>query len=211
MPREIDYYALLGVSREATEAEIRERFRSLAREAHPDRVPRWRRGEAEVRFQELAQAVNVLTNTERRKVYDFELSMAGAPGGASEGDAIAQDYIAQGIAAYKEKRYTEAAGNFGLAVHRDRKDARAHHYLGLASARAGDVRAAVRALEAAIALDPQNSRLLADAGAVFRQAGLVLKAEKAYQEAMRWDPSAADLRRALDEVREQRAGKERSV
>ena len=62
-----------------------------------------------------------------------------------------------------------------------------------------------------MALDPQNSRLLADAGAVFRQAGLLLKAEKAYQEAMRWDPSAADLRRALDEVREQRADKERNL
>src|SRR5438094_259394 len=211
MPREVDYYALLGVSREATEAEIRERFRFLAREAHPDRVPTWRRPEAESKFQELAQAVIVLTNAERRKAYDFELSMAGAAGPADESDAIAQDYIAHGIAAYKERRYTEAAGNFGLAIHRDPQDPRAHHYLGLASARAGDVRGAVRALEAAMALDPQNSRLLADAGAVFRQAGLLLKAEKAYQEAMRWDPSAADLRRALDEVREQRADKERNL
>jgi curved DNA-binding protein CbpA len=211
MPRDTDYYALLGVSREATEAEIRERFRSLAREAHPDRVPTWRRSEAEARFQELAQAVNVLTNAERRKVYDFELSMATGADAAGSGDAIAQDYITQGIAAYKEKRYTEAAGNFGLAVHRDARDARAQHYLGLASARAGDVRVAIHALEAAIALEPQNARLLADAGAVFRQAGLLVKAEKAYQEAMRWDPSATDLRRALEEVREQRADKERSV
>ena len=39
MPREIDYHGLLGVARDATEAEIRERFRSLAREAHPDRAP----------------------------------------------------------------------------------------------------------------------------------------------------------------------------
>ena len=78
MPRDIDYYALLGVDREATEAEIRERFRSLAREAHPDRAPAERREEAEAKFQELAQAVNVLTNPERRKVYDFELSMAKA-------------------------------------------------------------------------------------------------------------------------------------
>jgi curved DNA-binding protein CbpA len=211
MPRDIDYYALLGVTREATEAEIRERFRSLAREAHPDRAPKWRRAEAELRFQELAQAINVLTSPERRKADDFELSMAGAAGKADESDAIAQNYITQGIAAYKEKRYTEAAGNFGLAVHRDPRDPRAQHYLGLASARAGDVRVAVRALEAAMALDPQNSRLLGDAGAVFRQAGLLLKAEKAYQEAVRWDPSATELRRALEEVREQRAVKERSV
>lgn len=211
MPRDIDYYALLGVDREATEAEIRERFRSLAREAHPDRVPSWRRGKAESDFQEIAQAANVLTNPERRKAYDFELSMAMAAGDSGGTDSVVRDYIAEGIAAYKEKRYAEAAGNFSLAIRRDSSDARAHHYLGLAAARAGDVRGAIRALEAAIALDPQNSRLLADAGAVFRQAGLLVKAEKAYQEAMRWDPKASDLRRALEEVREQRAVKERAL
>ncbi|HKF43093.1 MAG TPA: DnaJ domain-containing protein [Thermoanaerobaculia bacterium] len=211
MPRDIDYYALLGVDREATEAEIRERFRSLARETHPDRVPNWRREKAEADFQEIAQAVNVLTNADRRKAYDYELSMAKAAADAGETDSVVADYISHGIAAYREKRYVEAAGNFSLAIRRAPNDARAHHYLGLASARAGDVRAAIRALEAAIALDPNNSRLLADAGAVFRQAGLLVKAEKAYQEAMRWDPTASDLRRALEEVREQRAGKERAL
>ena len=209
MPRDIDYYALLGVSREATEAEIHERFRSLAREAHPDRAPKQRREEAEAKFQLLAQADNVLTNPELRKMYDFELSMAHAPG-AGDSDAIAQDYIAQGIAAFREKRYAEAAGNFRLAAHRDPRDARARHYLGLASARSGDMRAAVQAFEGALALDPQNGRLLADAGAIFRQAGLLFKAEKAYQEAVRWDPSAPDVRKALEEVRVQRAEKERT-
>jgi Flp pilus assembly protein TadD len=208
MPRDMDYYALLGVSREATEAEIRERFRSLAREAHPDRAPASRRGEAEARFQELAQAVNVLTHPESRKVYDFELSIKAATGAP---DSVAQDYLAQGIAAYKEKRYAEAAGNFGLAAHRDPKDVRTHHYLGLAAARSGDVRTAVRAIEAALAIEPQNARLLVDAGAIFRQAGLLFKAEKAYQEAVRWDPSALEVRRALEEIRAQRAEKERSV
>ncbi len=209
MPRDTDYYALLGVSREATETEIRERFRSLAREAHPDKAPAPRRGEAEARFQELAQAVNVLTNPERRKVYDFELSMTNAPRTSGENDAIAQDYIEQGIAAFREKRYTDAAGNFRLAVHRDPRDARAQHYFGLAAARSGDVRSAVGAIEAAMALDPHNARLMADAGSIFRQAGLLIKAEKAYQDAVRWDPSAPDARRALEEIRAQRAEKEK--
>jgi len=209
MPRDMDYYALLGVSREATEAEIRERFRSLAREAHPDRAPAWRRGEAEARFQELAQAVNVLTHAESRKVYDFERSIRTASGAPA--DSVAQDYLSQGIAAYKDKRYAEAAGNFGLAARRDPKDVRTHHYLGLAAARSGDVRTAVRALEAALAIEPQNARLLVDAGAIFRQAGLLYKAEKAYQEAVKWDPSALEVRRALEEIRAQRAERERSV
>ena len=78
MPRDVDYYTLLGVSREASDADIRERFRTLAREAHPDRVPLKQRAEAEAKFQELAEAVNVLTHAERRKAYDFERQMVAA-------------------------------------------------------------------------------------------------------------------------------------
>jgi DnaJ-class molecular chaperone len=208
MPRDIDYYELLGVSRDASEMDIRERFRTLAREAHPDRAPKERRGEAEAKFQELAEAVNVLTHAERRKTYDFELSMLTAASAGHQGDdAVAQNYVAQGIVAYKEQKYADAAGNFQLATHRNPKDFRAQHYLGLASARAGDLRTAVKALEAAMAIEPQNARLLKDAGTIFRQAGLLTKAEKAFQEAMRWDPSAHDVRKALEDIRAQRAVK----
>jgi DnaJ-class molecular chaperone len=208
MPRDLDYYELLGVSRDASEVDIRERFRSLAREAHPDRAPRERRSEAEAKFQELAEAVNVLTHAERRKTYDFELSMVTASsGGHHADDTVAQNYVAQGIVAYKEQKYADAAGNFHLATRRNPKDVRAQHYLGLASARAGDLRTAVKALETAMAIEPQNARLLKDAGTIFRQAGLLTKAEKAFQEAMRWDPSAQDVRKALEDIRAQRAVK----
>ena len=80
-------------------------FASLAREAHPDRAPAQRRREAEAKFQELTEAVNVLTNPERRKTYDFELS-PGQRRATAARDAmpIAQNYIAQGIAAYKEQQ-----------------------------------------------------------------------------------------------------------
>lgn len=207
MSRDADFYALLGVSRDATEADIRDRFRALAREAHPDRAPAERRAEAEGKFQELAEAVNVLTHPERRKMYDFERSMVSAAGGLSETDSVAQNYLAQGMVAYKEKEYAEAAGNFALAVHRNPRDARAQHYLGLASARSGDLRGAISALEAAMALEPQNVQLLKDAATIYRQVGLLLKAEKALQEAIRWDPSAADVRRALEDIRAQRSTK----
>jgi curved DNA-binding protein CbpA len=206
MPREIDYYVLLGVSRDASSTEIRDRFRFLAREAHPDRAPRDRKAEAEAKFQELTEAVNVLTNPERRKAYDFDRNVGAASAGGDL-DAVALNYLNQGIASYKEKQYAEAAGNFGLAVHRNPQDARAQHYLALASARSGDVRTAVKALEAAMVLDPHNVSLLKDAGTIFRQAGLFMKAEKAYQEALKWDPSAVDIRKALEETRARRAVK----
>jgi len=206
MSREVDYYVLLGVARDASEAEIRERFRSLAREAHPDRAPASRKAEAEAKFQDLTEAVNVLTSRERRRAYDFDLAAAkSAP--EVGGDAVAQNYVTQGIAAYKDRKFTEAAGNFLLATHRNPGDVKAQHYLGLASARAGDMRTAVKAIEAALAIEPHNGALLKDAGAIFRQAGLLLKAEKAYQEALRWDPSAGEARKALEEIRVQRTGR----
>ena len=205
MPREMDYYGLLGVARDASEAEIRERFRTLAREAHPDRAPAAKKAEAEGKFQDLTEAVNVLTSPERRKAYDFDL--AAAAGMSEDADMVAQNYLGQGIAAYKDRKFAEAAGNFQLAVGRNPKDVKAQHYLGLASARAGDVRAAVKAIESALLLEPHNGALLKDAGAIFRQAGLRLKAEKAYQEAIRWDPAAGEARKALEEIRVQRAGR----
>jgi len=205
MSRDIDYYGLLGVARDASEAEIRERFRALAREAHPDRAPANKKVEAEAKFQDLTEAVNVLTSPERRKSYDFDL--AAAAGMSADADMVAQNYLGQGIAAYKERKFAEAAGNFQLAVGRNPRDVKAQHYLGLASARAADVRTAVKAIEAALALEPHNGALLKDAGAIFRQAGLLLKAEKAYQEAIRWDPAAGDARTALEEIRVQRAGR----
>ncbi len=201
-----DYYTLLGVGREASESDIRERFRSLAREAHPDLAPSELKADAEVRFQQLTEALNVLCNADRRQAYDRERSFASSHGGAAA-DAVVQDYMEQGNNAYRSGAFAEAAGNYALAATRDPKDARAQHHLGLASARAGDLRAAVKALEAAVALDPHNVVLLKDAGRIYRQAGLLAKAEKSFHDAVSWDPAQSDARRALEEVRAERAVK----
>jgi curved DNA-binding protein CbpA len=205
MFQNVDYYALLGVGREASESEIRERFRVLAREAHPDRAPRDQKAEAETKFQELTAAVNVLCNPERRQAYDRDQMMASSSGAST--DAVVQDYMEQGNAAFRAGAYAEAAGNFTLAAQREPKDPRAHHHLGVASARAGDLHTAVKALEAAVALDPHNVTFLKDAGKVFRQAGLLSKAEKFFQEAVRWNPAEADARKAVEEIRAERAVK----
>jgi molecular chaperone DnaJ len=64
---ERDYYELLGVSRDASESEIKKAFRRLARELHPDvsDAP-----DAEERFREIVEAYEVLSKQETRRLYD---------------------------------------------------------------------------------------------------------------------------------------------
>lgn len=64
----IDYYKILGVDKNATEAEIKKAYRKLARKYHPDLNPNDK--EAEVKFKQLNEANEVLSNPEFRKKYD---------------------------------------------------------------------------------------------------------------------------------------------
>jgi molecular chaperone DnaJ len=62
-----DYYQVLGIQRNADDAEIKKAFRRLARELHPDVNPA---PGAEAQFKEAAEAYEVLSDTDRRATYD---------------------------------------------------------------------------------------------------------------------------------------------
>jgi curved DNA-binding protein len=73
-----DYYEILGVSRTASEAEIKKAFRKLAREFHPDVAKDKKR--AEEKFKEINEAYEVLGDPTKRKKYD-ELGPNWSSGG----------------------------------------------------------------------------------------------------------------------------------
>ena len=73
-----EYYALLGVSRDATEADIKKSYRKLAMDLHPDRNPA---PEAEARFKEITEAYEVLRDPQKRSAYD-RYGKAGVGAGA---------------------------------------------------------------------------------------------------------------------------------
>jgi curved DNA-binding protein len=64
----VDYYKILGLTKSATEKDIKKAYRKLARKYHPDLNPENK--EAEKKFKEVNEANEVLSNTENRKKYD---------------------------------------------------------------------------------------------------------------------------------------------
>ena len=83
MSEKRDYYEILGVSRTATDAEIKKAYRATARKYHPDVN---KDHDAEDRFKEANEANEVLSNAERRAAYDRYGHAAFNGGGGGAGD-----------------------------------------------------------------------------------------------------------------------------
>ncbi len=79
-----DYYEVLGVSRDATKEEIKRAYRRLAKKWHPDMNPD-NREEAEEKFKEISEAYAVLSDDEKRRLYD-QYGHAGIDGRFSQED-----------------------------------------------------------------------------------------------------------------------------
>src|SRR5947207_13353206 len=83
MATQTDYYALLGVPRQATDEQIRSAYRKLARQYHPDVNSA---ADASERFKAVTEAYEVLTDPQRRQRYDMFGSATGGIGDFGIGD-----------------------------------------------------------------------------------------------------------------------------
>jgi len=79
-----DYYEVLGVPRNASEAELKKAFRRLAMKHHPDRNQGDKGGEAEAHFKEIKEAYDILSDAQKRAAYD-QFGHAGIDAGAGMG------------------------------------------------------------------------------------------------------------------------------
>ena len=82
-----DYYKVLDVPKNATEAEIKKAYRRLAMKFHPDRNPH--DGDAEEKFKEAKEASEVLSDAQKRAAYDQfgHAGLEAASGGRGRGSA----------------------------------------------------------------------------------------------------------------------------
>jgi molecular chaperone DnaJ len=96
----MDFYAILGLPRVATLIEIKRAYRRLARRYHPDINPG--DGEAEARFKQIAEAYAILSDLDRRRLYDLT--------GRAEGTSQEPDPLSYGFEGFDFSASAPSAG-----------------------------------------------------------------------------------------------------
>ncbi|MDP9122100.1 MAG: DnaJ domain-containing protein [Acidobacteriota bacterium] len=197
-----DFYEILAVPRNASEDQIRQRFRQLARDRHPDRFRGEQKQRAEVEFQEITQAFNILSDPDRRRVHDFELSRPRRPGDtASDPKQLARTYLQRGVKAYHERNLVEAAENFDRATRSDPDNAQAWYNLALTcSQNTPWLAQAAKAIARACELEPMNVGYHKHAGRIFALAGKPELAASHYRKAIEWGENDPAVLQALEDL-----------
>jgi curved DNA-binding protein CbpA len=193
-----DFYAVLGVPRNASPEQIKDRFLQLTREKHPDRFPGAQKQQAELDFQDITQAYNVLSHGERRRQHDLELVRPLASQRSDPGE-LARVFLQRGVKAYKAKNFIEAADNFSRATEADPNNAVAWHHLARTCLQQERwLPRAVAAVVRACELEPMKADYAKLAGQVFTRTGDRDKAAHYYRQAIRWGGEEPELRSALE-------------
>ncbi len=202
-----DFYAVLAVPRNVAADQLRKRFRQLARERHPDRFQGEEKLRAERDFQDITEAFNALSDPDRRRQHDVELSRPQEPA-PTDGKAAAKIYLQRGIKAYREGNFAAAADAFDRAIQSDRENSQAWHHLALAcSQNPSLLQRATGAIETACRLSPMNTSYLKLAGRLFAVAGDVDAAERYYREALQWGGEDEQITAAIEALRPTAGGK----
>ena len=210
MPTRVkNFYAVLSLPENATSAQIRERFRELVRTRHPDRFHGEEKAKAEIEFQEITQALNVLINPELRRQHDLELKQPTMSSRPSDPSQLARVYLSRGAQAYRTKDYLAAAENFDRATKAQPDNAKAWHRLALATSHQERwlpraAKAAVKACE----LEPINATYLELAASLFERRGMPEKALEYFERALEWggEPALEERVERLRKATKRRGG-----
>lgn len=171
MPKEKDYYDILGVDRNATTEQIKKRYRELARKYHPD-VAKDKK-QAQQRFVEILEAYNTLVDSIKRKDYDryhpapdpvgshfdsrnvTQTSSSKSSTGQSRSPEI-DSLIRDAQFSFIRRRFNEAANTCRQVIARDRTNARAHAMLGDIYTAQGKFERAINEYSYAVEYDPTD-------------------------------------------------------
>ncbi|MBW4546643.1 MAG: DnaJ domain-containing protein [Symplocastrum torsivum CPER-KK1] len=175
-----DYYKILEISREATIEEIKEAYRRLAREYHPDLHPD--NPTAAERFKEICQAYEVLSDSVQRTQYDqgFDPSINQR----KKQGRSSQDFYVRAVAKALDKDYQGAVEDYTQAIDLNPRFIEAYIKRGAMRYKLGDARGALKDCNEALSINPNLAQAYYYQGRSRYRLGYTQAAIEAYTQAI---------------------------
>lgn len=211
-----DYYEVLDVPQIATSDEIKDAYHKLARQYHPDR---FHQGDAGLRteigsaFARIAQAYEVLSDSDQRAAYDKRQgptsrgAVTAKPERGKESSAAKKDNRAKlsfrrGMEALEQDKFDEAARLLAEAASLEPREARYRAQFGRAlTFLPNSRRIAESELQAAVAMEPNNSAFRVMLAELYQRVGLRRRAETEAARAVVSDPNNQAARTLLSNLK----------
>jgi len=201
---EKDFYEILGVSRNATQSEIKSSYLALAKKVHPDTKSALDTSieKYHMRFVELNRAYSTLSHPERRRAYDEQLA-AGKSVVESRQQKVILAQFKQGLADLNHGQIADAIAAFERCAQMDPTNCKYHLHLGIAHSRRGDNKRAESCFRECVKMEPRNAEPHYYLGLVYKKTGAIEKARAELTEALYIDPdfslAAAELEQLFPE------------
>lgn len=201
----MDYYSILGIGRDATQEVIRKAYFKNAKKFHPDRhmhvTSAAIKNKLTLIFSYNADAYKILSNISEKEKYDKSLKLL-KPDSKMNNLEIAKQWFMEGKKAFKNGLFTEAFNLFSKAIYFDGSVADYHFYLGLTYKHQRRLRDAEKEISMAIHIKPREASYLAEAGYVYLDLGLILRAKSTFQKALKLDSSSERVAQGLRKIKE---------
>ncbi len=201
---ELDYYQILGVSRQASEAEIKKAYFQLARKFHPDLFGRGVTDEVKAQIGELfdyiTKSYRVLTSKDQKPEF---MPKATAVSVESDRNSAknAEIRFRQGKTLMSQGRYEEAAMYLEQAVRFNDKKGDYYLLLAMAESRVNTLsKKAERDFLRAIELEPWNAEGHIGLGLLYKKEGLLKRARKEFERALEIDAGHKVARHELRDL-----------
>ena len=187
---DLGYYGILAVNPQASLAEIKRAYYRAAKLYHPDIHFSLADDSLKTKlsdiFSYVYEAYATLADAQKRREYDKAVNFR--PARVASAGEKAKAKFDEGRAAFKKERYGESELLFGQATYFDSSVAAYHFYYGLSLFRQAKVKAAEKAIERAVKLDPINADYLAELGLVFSTLGFPARAKGLFEKALKISP-----------------------
>ena len=193
--KNLGYYGVLDISRDATLEEIKRAYHKMAKEFHPDRHLRFQSESLKEKlntvFAYINEAYRVLSH--QKNVHQSRPAAApAAPPGVEQvksNQDLARIRFREVKSYLKANNYEQAVVLFGQAVYLDKTVPDYHFYYGMTLLKNKKVKNAEEAIQKAIRLAPENSDYIAELGHIYHDLGFKTRARNAFENALKHDPS----------------------